>query len=143
LVAGAIFYRITMSKLKHAIADAKGIIYYTDTDSIVTDLQLQSKMPFLMGSAIEKLILENKITKGYFITGKTYYIEDDNKTIKLKTKKVNSFSLNQDSYLDRYNNRSIIAQVTSSLKNKETCTVIINSKRLKLNCPSYVKRVKL
>ena len=48
----------------------KGNIYYSDTDSIVTDMELGSDL--VDPKALGKLKLEHVIDKGIFISGKTY-----------------------------------------------------------------------
>lgn len=50
--------------------DLGGNIYYSDTDSIVTDIQLPAE--YVDEKEIGKLKLEYLVDKGYFISGKTY-----------------------------------------------------------------------
>ena len=66
------YARIYMSKIKLDILNKGGKIYYNYTDSIVTDINLSSDM--IDAKLIGKLKLEHKIEKGYFISGKTYYL---------------------------------------------------------------------
>ena len=71
---------IFMSETKNFILSQGGKIYYTDTDSIVTDIQLPSKY---VGSGIGLFKLEHKVLRGYFISSKLYclVIWDDNKKV--------------------------------------------------------------
>ena len=70
---------IFMNKVKLNIIRSGGKIYYSDTDSIVTDKPLSSD---LVGNEIGKFKLMHNIKEAYFLGNKTYCIEDkDNKTI--------------------------------------------------------------
>lgn len=64
--------RIHINRIKDTILEKKGNIYYSDTDSIVTDIELPSDM--IDPKAIGKLKLEHKIKKGYFISAKTLIV---------------------------------------------------------------------
>ena len=57
--------RIHITKIKNKILKMGGNIYYSDTDSIVTDLELPTSMvdPKVLG----KLKLEHEVVRGYFI----------------------------------------------------------------------------
>lgn len=61
-----------MHWVKKYVLDLGGAIYYTDTDSLVTDIELPSS--FISPSKLGLFKLEHKISKGYFISGKTYGI---------------------------------------------------------------------
>lgn len=94
-----------MSKLKLDIFSKKGNIYYTDTDSIVCDIQLDNNLvdPNLLG----KLKLEHIVKKGIFLSGKTYsLINNEDKTIK-RAKGVKSDSLVYTDYEKLLNNIDI------------------------------------
>jgi hypothetical protein len=53
-----------MSKAKLDILKSGGNIYYTDTDSIVTDIPLNDK---LVGNDLGQFKLEYKVKEAYFI----------------------------------------------------------------------------
>ena len=101
-----------MSKLKLDILSKKGNIYYTDTDSIVCDIQLDNNIvdPNLLG----KLKLEHIVKKGIFISGKTYLlvlneIDKDtqkNKTVK-RAKGVKAKFLKESDYENLLNNINV------------------------------------
>jgi len=57
---------IFMLKTKKRILDLGGKIYYTDTDSIVTNIKLDE------GLALGEFKLEYKVLRGYFISSKLY-----------------------------------------------------------------------
>lgn len=89
-----------MSKLKLDILGENGNIYYTDTDSIVCDIQLDNKIvdPNLLG----KLKLEHIVKKGIFISGKTYCLIDNDESEIKKAKGLNSNTLNEHDYIEIY-----------------------------------------
>lgn len=60
---------IFMLRIKQKILAMGGQIYYTDTDSIVTDIPLPKEF---MGVGIGKFKLEHKVIRGYFIAPKLY-----------------------------------------------------------------------
>lgn len=61
------YARIHMNKLKLDILKTNGKIFYSDTDSIVTNKRLSDK---LTATEIGLLKLEHGIEKGIFISGK-------------------------------------------------------------------------
>jgi hypothetical protein len=71
VIAAAItaYARIHMAEIKLDLLGNKGNLYYTDTDSIVTDIALDSK---LIGNKLGQFKLEYEIDKAYFISSKTY-----------------------------------------------------------------------
>ena len=113
VISAAVTYaRIYMSKLKLDILSKKGNIYYTDTDSIVCDIQLDNNIvdPNLLG----KLKLEHIVKKGIFISGKTYLLvlnEIDKNTQKNKTVKrakgVKAKFLKESDYENLLNNINV------------------------------------
>jgi hypothetical protein len=76
------YARIHMCKIKLHILNNNGNIFYTDTDSIVTDIKLSEE--FVDSKEIGKLKLVHKIKEGYFISDKLYaYKNTEDKIIKL------------------------------------------------------------
>ena len=59
------------------------ILYYTDTDSIVTNKPLESKW---VGNKLGQLKLEHEVLLGIFIAPKVYLIADINKNVTVKVK---------------------------------------------------------
>jgi hypothetical protein len=62
--------RIHINRIKLGIVNSAGKIYYSDTDSVVTGLELSSNLT--NGTEIGKLKLEHRISKGIFISDKSY-----------------------------------------------------------------------
>lgn len=89
-IASAIvaYGRIKINSLKHL---DNINVYYSDTDSLVTDKLLPSKY---LGNKLGQLKLESKIKKGYFIAPKVYgYLDNQyNSIVKIKGLK-NPFSI--------------------------------------------------
>jgi len=77
------YARIYMNKIKLDILNKGGQIYYMDTDSIVTNIQLPNH---IVGIELGKFKLEYKIKKAYFISNKTYCLlsNEDKVIIKFK-----------------------------------------------------------
>lgn len=73
------YSRIFMNKVKLDILNRGGSIYYTDMDSIVTDIELDNS---LIGIEIGKFKLVCKVKKGYLISSKTYCIKKHEDSIK-------------------------------------------------------------
>jgi DNA polymerase elongation subunit (family B) len=84
------YARIYMNNIKLNILKRGGNIYYTDTDSIVTDIKLENKY---VGKSLGQFKLEHEILLGYFISSKTYcLLTKDYKTV-IKAKSASSESL--------------------------------------------------
>lgn len=74
-IAAAItaYARINIDKMKRIILEGGGKVYYSDTDSIITDLEIETS------NELGKWKLEKTIKKGYFISPKIYFIIEENK----------------------------------------------------------------
>jgi hypothetical protein len=132
------YARIHMTKIMLYILENKGTLYYTDTDSIVTDFELPKEMvdPIELG----KLKLEHEIVEGYFIADKTYaFINSKGETIK-KAKGVQSSSLSYSDYEKMYNTEVVNSKKVSSIRNYKDGYVTISNDIIKLNPTSYKKR---
>jgi len=136
---------IYMSKIKLLILSLGGKIYYTDTDSIVTDIELPKNY---IGENIGELKLEHKIVRGYFITSKTYCLivldkKGNEKTV-IKAKGVINSKLSEDDFIKLYNNHKIKAVKSDSHKNYEDGYATIGVKEdIELNPDVYRKRTKI
>lgn len=144
------YARIYMSKVKEDILNKGGNIYYTDTDSIVTDMPLDSN---LVGDGLGKFKLEYKIKQGYYISNKTYYVDllepiFDSVTKKLvsyivKSKSVISSSLTLDSFKDLYKGKNVSAMKRSAVRDFYKGSVTLVNTGVELNSNSYTKREKI
>jgi len=97
--------RIHITKIKLDILKSGGKIYYSDTDSIVTDICLPNNM--VDPTSLGKLKLEHMVNKGVFISGKTYCIIDNNGLYINRAKGVDSSSLSYNDYIKLLNNTDI------------------------------------
>jgi hypothetical protein len=86
------YSRIHILQLKLDIMELGGFIYYSDTDSIVTNIKLLKK--FVSSTELGKLKLEHIIQYGIFITGKTYCMINDKNKLISKAKGIQPKSLN-------------------------------------------------
>lgn len=103
--------RIHISKLKIDVMKMGDTIYYSDTDSLVTDIKLPDNM--VDTKEIGKLKLQHEIKKGIFISGKTYcFVTKSNEFIN-KAKGVNSKSLNYNDYVSLLNGIDIKTAIKS------------------------------
>ena len=134
------YARIHMAKIMLYILSKGGKIYYSDTDSIVTDLKLPQDL--VDPTEIGKLKLEYEISTAYFIADKTYVIVTTEGIIIKKAKGVDSNYLVLDDYIKMYNMESInYAKKTSSFKDFAKGSVTISMKNnIKLNPQFYNKR---
>ena len=92
------YARIFMHKVKLSILSLGGKIFYSNTDSIVTNLDLERLLPDLIGNKLGLLKPEYEINKGYFISNKTYYLNTKDNIEIIKSKGVNSNSLTLEDF---------------------------------------------
>jgi len=133
------YSRIHMSKIKLEILKT-GSIYYTDTDSIVTDVKLGDKY---VGNEIGKLKLEHVIKEGYFISNKTYCFKNNKNKLIIRTKGIDSKSLCYEDFVRLYLGIDIQAIRSESERNfSEGYVNILVDKPIVLSANSYTKREK-
>ncbi len=136
------YARIYISKIKHNIMANGGLIYYSDTDSIVTSKKLPDYL--LSSSELGKLKLEHEIDKAIFISGKTYCLIDKKGNFINIAKKVKSSCLTYKDYLDLLNNKHVTTAVkTQSKTDWKNGFVEINNMNVTLKTDSYKKRIKI
>lgn len=134
--------RIHISKIKLDILKNKGEIFYSDTDSIVTNKELDDSM--ISSNEIGKLKLEHKIDKGIFISGKTYWLSDDNGEVINRAKGIKSSSISYFDYVNLLNDSNIDTAIkTESKINWDIGHVTIGDKMVNINSNSYTKRLKV
>jgi hypothetical protein len=98
--------RIHISRIKLDIINKLGgNIYYSDTDSIVTDTKLPDNM--IHSTEIGKLKLEHFIKSGIFISGKLYAFINDKDEVIIKSKGVDSKSFNYEHFVKLLQNKNV------------------------------------
>jgi hypothetical protein len=138
-IASAItaYARIHMHKLKMKYVDN---LYYSDTDSLITDIELDDNL--VSDTQIGLFKLEYKIKRAIFIAPKLYYMELENETI-IKAKGVNPELLIYDDFLKLYNSECIeISTVIKFLRNLNKYTIGIKEVDVSIS-GSLKKRVKV
>jgi hypothetical protein len=135
------YARIYINKIKLLILKLGGKIYYSDTDSIVSNIKLPSE---LVGNDLGQFKLEYIIKKAIFITSKTYMLELEDGTIIKKAKGVNSDSLTVNDYENMYlKSKDATALKSHSNLDFSEGTVNIYTKSITIRYNSYSKREKI
>ena len=134
--------RIHISKLKLDILKRGGKIYYSDTDSIVTNIELPQD--YVSRTEIGKLKLEDKISKGIFISGKLYCYIDENGVTKKISKGINSNTITYSAYLKILDNKD----VTTGFRKQSNIDwnkghVTIEDIPITVRSDNYIKRIKI
>lgn len=107
--------RVEISKVKLEILARGGNLYYSDTDSIVTDMKLPEDI--VSKNELGKFKLEHVIEKGIFISGKTYAFFNKQGEFINRAKGVSSKSLSFSDYLKMLWNLDVNATKTQSVTN--------------------------
>ena len=141
------YARVHMHKIKLGILASGGSIYYSDTDSIVTDLtlnELKSSLADKIGVKLGQLKMEHLVKKGYFISNKTYLlITNEGEQIK-KAKGVISDNLSLDDFKSLYYNKtSILTKKLTSESSPGKGFVKLKKVDVILNWNSFTKREKI
>lgn len=134
------YARIYLSKIKLDILNKGGSIYYTDTDSIVTDILLNKE---LVGSKLGQFKLEYEVKEGYFISSKTYCLVLKNGSTVIKTKGLYNNSLTLKDFKNMYKGISVKGVKLNTVTIYEEGSVVIGEKEIELNYNSYKKREKI
>lgn len=142
------YARIYMSKIKLEILEKGGEIYYSDTDSIVTNTELPVN---LVGKELGKFKVEYKIKEAYFISSKTYclvledeYVTCENKGVIIKSKGVFDNSLKLEDFKNMYLNNENVKAIKSDTKtNYSEGYVNIDTKEVTLKYDAYTKRTRI
>lgn len=141
-VASAVtsYARIIINKIKLDILKKGGNIYYSDTDSIVTNIPLEDK---LVGKNIGQFKLEYIIKKAYFISSKTYLIKDIFDNTIIKAKGVSNLELSMDDFITLYKGGKVTSQRSESHRNFIEGYVNLGIRDIILDGNSYTKRSKI
>ena len=141
------YARIHMHKIKLKIISAGGLIFYSDTDSIVTNfnlVKLNDILPGVIGNKKGQLKLEHVISKGYFISNKLYALQKNDGTVIIKSKGVLTSSLSWLDFEIMYQKQETIQgeRIYSKTDHKRG-SVLIESKNINISPNSYTKRAKI
>jgi len=138
------YARIFMNKIKLEILKSGGKIFYSDTDSIVTDIDLNNINSKLVGKELGQFKLEYLIKEAYFVSNKTYcLLLNEDKTI-IKTKGVLSNSLTLEDFKTMYFlSKNVSGTKRYTTKNYMKGFVSIEEKEIFLNHDVYKKREKI
>lgn len=141
------YARVYMQKIKLAILEVGGLIYYSDTDSIVTNLSLKTlskKLPSKIGNKLGQLKLEHTGEKAYFISNKTYILLTTKDKEIIKAKGIFSDSLSLADFENMYlNSKSVQGEKSSTITNYSRGSVTIQTKNITIDWNSFKKREKL
>ena len=136
-----------MHNFKLIILDNGGNIYYSDTDSLVTDLNLAKLteiLPNKIGNKLGQLKLEYLVKKAYFISNKTYLLLTEDCKIIKKAKGVSSDSLSISDYETMYlDSKSVTGIKTYGITSHSKGSVTIKSQKVVIDWNSYKKREKI
>lgn len=143
------YARIRISEIQLELLKSGGKIYYSDTDSLVTDIKLPDKMVHNTHLGLWKQ--EYELVKGIFISGKTYYLEvkpgwyknPANRQV-FKAKGVKAKLLTYEDYTKLLHNIDIKAtKLTTKYHFDKGYSTIKLNENVALYADSYKKRVKL
>lgn len=139
------YSRIYMAKVMLDVLNRGGIILYSDTDSVITDIELSPEL--VDNKNLGKFKLEHEIIEGYFVGDKTYAFiskklnSNGNNIIIKKARTVKAEYLTYDDYKYMYKNaRFERGTKISSVKNyKEGSISIIKQDNVHLDL-AYTRR---
>lgn len=138
------YARVFMLKIMLDVIKVGGSIYYTDTDSIVTDIPIEKIDPNLIGKDLGQFKLEYLIKEGFFISNKTYCLKLMDGTTVIKCKGINNNSLTFEDFKSMYYlNKNIYAIKTTTETDLSNGSVLIKDKNILISHDVYKKREKL
>lgn len=130
-----------MSKVKLDILKNGGSIYYTDTDSIVTNKPLPEA---LVGSALGQFKLEHVADIGYFISNNTYFLQLKYGGTVVIAKGTKGSYLNMESFIRLYAGQDLDTfRTKSNINLSEGYVNIVNNNKVTLSWDSFKKREKV
>lgn len=135
------YSRIFMNKIKLGILNKGGSIYYTDTDSIVTNIKLSNS---IIGLDIGKFKLEHEIKEAYFISNKTYCFTTNKGEFIKKCKGLSNKALVLNDYINLFNGIDVdtIRHITIRDYSQGSVTIKVPQKMI-LSANAYTKRTKV
>ena len=136
--------RIHISQIKIDILKFGGKIYYSDTDSIVTDIELPSQYVNTDKIGRLKLEYEGILKKAYFTSNKTYCLITKYNDIIKKAKGVYNDNIKLEDYIYMYKyNITVNSKTITSIKKYNEGYVKIYPEDIDVNPFSYTKREKI
>ena len=125
-----------------------GSIYYTDTDSIVTNIKLPD--PLIHSKKLGCLKLEHEIQKAFFVADKTYAMitkkldENGKPIVIIKSKGIIAKLLTYDDFIEMYENNKFDrgVKISSVRKLSSGSVTILTNKSVKLSL-EFNKRYKV
>lgn len=142
------YARVFMNRVKLDILNKGGYLYYTDTDSIVTDIKLDDN---LVGKDIGQFKLVHEIEEAYFISNKSYALKtSDGKTIikskgftNVKTLDGKTKYLSFEDFEKVYRGDFVEGTRYESKRDYNRGVLINIPNKLELSPFSYIKRAKV
>ena len=136
------YARIHITKLKLEIRKMGGKIYYSDTDSIVTNIELPKYL--VNPNKLGLLKLEHVLNEGIFISNKLYWLSDVKGKFLIKAKGIISDSLTYGDFLTLLNNIDVKTAVKRHSKISWSLGYVkIMDDKVTINSNSYTKRHKI
>lgn len=133
------YARIHMNSIKLNILNKGNCIYYSETDSIVTNKPLDIS---LIGKELGLFKLEHKVKIGYFITSKTYCLVLSDGLV-IKAKGINNNDLTEKEFKTLLKGDIVRTNRTESTKDFQEAYVNIKLRDINLRGNSYTKRTKV
>ena len=137
------YSRIHISQVKMKVIAIGGNLYYSDTDSIVTDICLSDSI--ISNNELGKLKLEYMVKQGIFISGKIYWLMDSNDKAHNKAKGIKSNSLSYTDYLNLLNGIDVTTSVKTESKTdwSKGEVVMKDKENIVIHSKIYVKCTKI
>lgn len=135
------YARVHMQRLKLDLLAKGGTLYYTDTDSIVTNIKLDNSI--VDSKTLGKLKLEHEIDKAVFIAPKLYALVDKNGKEIIRAKGISKNSITYKDFislLETKDNKAV--NKTQSIKDWETGQVLIKEAMVNISSETNKKRKK-
>lgn len=130
------YARINIDKHKRSILDKGGEIFYSDTDSIITNTEMETS------NKLGDLKLENTIEEGYFMAPKAYAMKINNKWhIKIKGLSKKTIEKEENTILNIFKDN--INNINNDNNITDSKPIAKNFKNMKLKKVEKVKNITL
>lgn len=137
------YARIHMCKLKLDILKLGGELYYSDTDSIVTNIELPTSL--VSNKKLGLLKLEHVLVEAIFISNKLYWMCDIKGEVHVTAKGIKASSLNYYDFAILLNKHDVNTAVKreSKIHWDKGYAVITDKENILISSSSYTKRIKI